>query len=175
MGMGLFWGAMLLILGVALIIKVVFNVDFPIGKVLIGVFFILIGIKFLLGRTIMPEGRVGPHETIFNERVYDRPEEGKEYTVVFGKGVYDFTDVDLSKGTFHAKVSTVFGGSVIKISRDMPVKIDADAVFAGAELPDGNTAVFGSTYYTSDSYNPDSAYLHIKADVVFGGVQIIQK
>lgn len=175
MGMGLFWGAFILLLGVALIIKVVFNVEFPIFKVLIGIFFILLGVKFLLGRTIHWDGKVGPHETIFNERVYDRPEEGKEYTVVFGKGVYDFTDVDLSEGTFHVKVSTVFGGSVIKIRRDMPVKIDADAVFAGAELPDGNTAVFGSTFYTSDSYNKDSAYLHIKADVVFGGVQILQK
>ncbi len=175
MGMGLFWGALLLLLGVALIIKVVFNVDFPIGKVLIGIFFILLGVKFLLGRTFHWEGKVGPNETIFNERIYENPERGKEYSVVFGKGVYDFTDVDLSKGIFRAKVSTVFGGSVIKIRRDMPVKIDADAVFAGAELPDGNTAVFGSTYYTSDSYNPDSAYLHIKADVVFGGVQIIQK
>ena len=175
MGMGLFWGAMLLLLGVALIIKVVFNVDFPIFKVLIGVFFILMGLKFLFGRVLTFEGNMGPHETIFNERTFDRPEKGKEYSVVFGKGVYDFTDVDLSEGTFHAKVSTVFGGSIIKIRRDMPVKIDADAVFSGAEMPDGNTASFGSTYYKSESYDPDSAYLHIKIDVVFGGVQVIQK
>lgn len=175
MGTGLIWGGFLLLLGIALIIKVVFNVDFPIFKILVGLFIIAIGLKVLLGRTVFPHGNVGPNDTMFNERVYENPEEGKEYNVVFGKGVYDFTDVDLSDGTFHVKVSTVFGGSVIKIRRDMPVKIDADAVFAGAELPDGNTAVFGSSYYQSDSYDPDSAYLHIKADVVFGGVQVIQK
>ncbi|MFC2129763.1 hypothetical protein ACFLQX_03165 [Bacteroidota bacterium] len=175
MGAGLLWGAFILLLGIALIIKVVFNVDFPIFKILVGLFIIAIGLKILLGRTMFPSGNVGPNETMFNEHVYENPEKGKEYSVMFGKGTYDFTDVDLSEGTFYVKVSTVFGGSVIKIRRDMPVKIDADAVFSGAELPDGNTAVFGSSYYTSESYDPDSAYLHIKADVVFGGVQVIQK
>lgn len=175
MGNGLIWGGFLLLLGIALIIKVVFNVDFPIFKVLVGLFIIAIGLKVLLGRTAFPHGNIGPNDTMFNERVYDDPENGKDYSVIFGKGVYDFTNVDLSNGTFRVKVSTVFGGTVIKVRRDMPVRIDADAVFAGAELPDGNTAVFGSSYYQSDSYNSDSAYLHIQADVVFGGVQVIQK
>jgi predicted membrane protein len=175
MGAGLFWGALLLLMGIALIIKVVFNVDFPLFKILIGVFFIMLGLKVLFGRVLIPEGRIGPHEIIFSERVYDEPENGKEYSVVFGKGVYDFTKVDLSNGDFNVKVSTVFGGSVIKIDDDMPVRIDADAVFAGAELPDGNTAVFGSSHYKTESYRPDSASLNIKVDVVFGGVQIVRR
>jgi hypothetical protein len=89
--------------------------------------------------------------------------------------VYDFTNVDLSEGNFEAKVNTVFGGSVIKIREDMPVRIDADAVFAGAELPGGNTAVFGSASYVSDSYRADSASLHVKIGVVFGGVQVVRR
>lgn len=175
MGAGLFWGAFLVIIGIALVIKVVFNLDFPVFKVLIGLFFIFLGLKLLFGRVLIPHGHVGPHETIFNERVYERPESDKEYSVVFGKGTYDFTDVDLSKGDFHAKISTVFGGTVILVNRDMPVRIDADAVFAGAELPGGNTAVFGSTSYMSDSYREGAAALRVKVDVVFGGVQVVRK
>jgi len=175
MGAGLFWGALLLLLGIALIIKVVFNVDFPVFKIVIGVFFILIGLKVIFGRVLIPEGKIGPNETIFSERVYESPESGKEYSVVFGKGVYDFTNVDLSKGDFNVEINTVFGGSVIKISDDIPVKIQADAVFAGAELPDGNTAVFGSTYYNSANYSSDSASLNIKMSVVFGGTQVIRR
>jgi predicted membrane protein len=83
--------------------------------------------------------------------------------------------VDLSEGNFEAKVNTIFGGSVIRISEDMPVRIDADAVFAGAELPRGNTAVFGTTSYTSDNYSSDSASLHIRIGVVFGGVQVVRR
>ena len=175
MGAGLFWGAFLLLLGVALIIKVVFNVDFPVFKVLVGIFLILLGIRLLFGKFIWPSHHFEPEDTIFSERTYDRPESGKEYTVLFGKGVYDFTDVDLGEGGFRAKISTIFGGSQIIISRDMPVRIKADAVFAGAELPDGNTAVFGSAVYESDSWSADKAVLDIKVDVVFGGVQVIRK
>jgi predicted membrane protein len=173
MGAGIFWGAFLLLLGIALIIKVVFQVDFPVFKVLVGIFLILLGIKVLFGRFIIPSHHFEPEETIFSERTYDDPESGKEYTVLFAKGVYDFTNVDLSKGSFHTKISTVFGGTQIIVPRDVPVKITADAVFAGAELPDGNTAVFGSSVYESESWTRDSASINIKVDVVFGGVQVI--
>jgi predicted membrane protein len=175
MGAGLFWGAFLLLLGIALIIKVVFQVDFPVFKVLVGIFLILLGIKVLFGRFVFPSHHFRPEETIFNERTYDDPESGKDYTVLFARGVYDFTNVDLSKGSFHTKISTVFGGTQIIIPRDAPVRIKADAVFAGAELPDGNTAVFGSSVYESESWSPDSASINIKMDVVFGGVQVIRR
>ena len=175
MGAGLFWGAFLLLLGIALVIKVVFNIDFPVFKVLVGIFLILLGVKILLGRSFISPNHFKPEETIFHERVYDHPESGKEYTVLFAKGVYDFTNVDLSNGNYHAKISTVFGGAQVIIPRDKPVRISADAVFAGAELPDGNTAVFGSSVYESTSFSSDTAAIIIKVDVVFGGVQVIER
>jgi predicted membrane protein len=163
------------LLGIALIIKVVFQLDFPVFKVLVGIFLILLGIKLLFGRFVIPSHHFRPEETIFTEKTYSDLEPGREYTVLFGKGVYDFTNVDLTKGSFHTKISTVFGGTQIIIPRNAPVKIQADAVFAGAELPDGNTAVFGSSVYESDSWSPDTAGINIKLDVVFGGVQVIRK
>ena len=175
MGAGLFWGAFLLLLGVALIVKVVFNVDFPVFKVVIGIFLVLLGLKILFGRTFFAERHFDAEDTIFSERIYDNPESGKEYTVLFGKGVYDFTNVDLEKGSFHVKVSTVFGGTQIIVPADKPVRVKADAVFAGAELPDGNNAVFGTSVYESESWSPDTASLDIKVDVVFGGVQVIRR
>ena len=175
MGAGIFWGAFLLLLGIAMIIKVVFQVEFPVFKVVVGIFLVMLGIKVLFGRFIIPSHHFEPEETIVSERTYDHPESGKEYTVLFAKGVYDFTSVDLSKGSFHTKISTVFGGTQVIIPRDLPVRITADAVFAGAELPDGNTAVFGSAVYQSDSWRSDSASINIKMDVVFGGVQVIRR
>jgi len=175
MGAGLFWGAFLLLLGIALVIKVVFNVDFPVFKVLVGIFLILLGIKVLFGRFLISPDHLDPEETVFTERVYDHPESGKEYTVIFAKGVYDFTNVDLSEGSFRAKISTVFGGSQIIIPGDKPVRVKADAVFAGAEMPDGNTAVFGSGVYESDTWSRDTVGIDIQVDVVFGGVQVIRR
>jgi len=144
-------------------------------KVLVGVFLVLLGLKVIFGKFLISPHHFKAEETIFNERVYDNPESGKEYSVLFAKGVYDFTNVDLEQGSFRVKVSTVFGGTQIIIPRDKPVRIQADAVFAGAELPGGNNAVFGTSIYESANWNPDSASIDIKVDVVFGGVQVIQR
>jgi predicted membrane protein len=175
MGAAIFWGSILILIGISLLIKVVFNVDFPIIKILVAFLFFFIGIRVLLGSFGVFNFHTGPNDIVFGEKVYSAPYEHSEYNVIFSKGVFDFRDVDLSQGTQNFKISTVFGGSQIKIREDMPVKINADAVFAGAELPDGNTAVFGNSSYTSKSYNPDSAYLYIKVDCVFGGVQVLRE
>jgi predicted membrane protein len=172
MGAGVFWGALLILIGLALIIRFVFNVDFPIVKVLFAMFFIYIGLRILFGSFGFFKFETGPDDVFFGEREFYEPKHNKEYNVVFGEGNFDFRDIDLSNGNVNVKIGTVFGAAKIKIDRDMPVKIVADAVFAGAELPDGNTAVFGSSSYQSESFNPDTNHLKIKLDVVFGGVKI---
>jgi len=174
MGAAIFWGSILILIGIALVIKVIFNVDFPVFKILVALFFIYLGLRILFGSFGIFRFETGPNDVLFTQRHYSCPYEYPEYNVVFGSGVFDFRDVDLSEGSQDIKIGTVFGGSKIRIDRDTPVKINADAVFAGAELPDGNTAVFGSSSYSSDSYDRDSAHLNIKVDVVFGGVQVIR-
>ncbi len=172
MGAGVFWGALLIVIGLALIIRFVFNVDFPVFKVIFALFFIYIGLRILFGSFGLFRIETGPDDVLFSEREFIHPGKDKEYNIVFGKGNFDFTDVDLSQGNVNVKIGTVFGASEIRIDRDMPVKITADAVFSGAELPDGNTAVFGSSSYQTESFNPDSNHLKIKLDVVFAGVHV---
>jgi len=172
MGAGVFWGALLILIGLALIIRFVFNVDFPVFKVLFAMFFIYIGLRILFGSFGFFKFESGPDDVLFSEREFYEPENNKEYNVVFGQGNFDFTNVDLSRGNVNVKIGTVFGGTKIKIDRDMPVKIIADAVFSGAELPDGSTAVFGTSSYQSETFHPDSNHLKIKLDVVFGGVEV---
>lgn len=172
MGAGVFWGALLILIGLALIIRFVFNVDFPIVRVLFAMFIIYLGLRILFGSFGFFRFETGPNDVFFGEREFYSTEPNNEYNVVFGQGTFHFTDVDLSQGNVNVKIGTVFGASDIRIDRDMPVQIVADAVFAGAELPDGNTAVFGSSTYQSESFNPDSNHLKIKLDVVFGGAKV---
>lgn len=172
MGAGVFWGALLILIGLALIIRFVFNIDFPVFKVLFAMLFIYIGLRILFGSFGFFRFETGPNDVFFAEREFYDPQDNKEYNVVFGQGNFDFTNVDLSQGTVNIKIGTVFGAAKVKINRDMPVKIIADAVFSGAELPDGSTAVFGTSSYQSETFNPDSNHLKIKLDVVFGGVEV---
>jgi len=172
MGSALFWGLLLIILGLSLIFRIVFNIDFPLLKIIIAFVFIFLGLRLLFGSFGMAHFRGGEHDVIFGERKYESFESGKEYNIVFGKGVYDFRDFTLDGAVRKVKVSTVFGGSEIRLPRDLPVRIRVDAAFAGANLPNGNTAVFGNTIYESPGFNPSAPYLDLKIDVVFGGVDV---
>lgn len=174
MSSSLFWGIVLIIIGLSLVIKIVFNIDFPIFKLLVAFFFIYIGLKIMLGSSFRPFHYTRTESNVvFGESNFTQAKGGKEYNVVFSKGNFDFRDIVLEpNGPTFVKISTVFGGSTILINRDMPVRINVNAAFSGAQMPNGNSAAFGSTVYSSDSLDVSKPYLDIKADVVFGGLDI---
>ena len=174
MGTALFWGLLLILIGFSLIFKIVFNVDFPLLKIIVAFFFIYIGLRILFGSAGFSNKKgIGNEENvIFGERKYSTTGKSKEYNVVFGSGVYDFRDVDLSRGEKRLRISVVFGGAEVKLSRETPVRIRVDAVFSGVNLPDGNSAVFGNSTYESPGFNSDIPHLELKLEAVFGGIDV---
>ncbi|MBI9054165.1 MAG: hypothetical protein JEY96_10145 [Bacteroidales bacterium] len=173
MGAGLFWGILLILIGLGVVIRVVFNVHFPIVKFVIAFFFIFIGIKLLIGNFNFFNGHSDGETTIFSEsKIYASDKDYKEYNVIFGGSVIDMRDVDLSKGSKEIKINTIFAGSLLKINKETPYKVKADAAFANADLPNGNTAAFGTAKYKSETYAKDTNYLYIKVDVVFGDFKV---
>ncbi|MGC8803613.1 MAG: hypothetical protein ACP5PS_07580 [Bacteroidales bacterium] len=173
MGTGAFWGILLIIIGLSIIIKIVFNIDFPIFKILIAFFFIYLGLRILIGNTFRPfHADKNEHTVIFGERVFLRPEPGMEYNVVFGKALFDWQHYrpdSTNNQHIDVKINTVFGSSEMLLPPDMPVRIDASAAFGEARMPNGNTATFGNTSYVADSAEANAnGQLNIRADVVFG-------
>lgn len=173
MGAGLFWGIILIVIGLSIIFRVLF--DISVFRVVIAVVFILIGIKMLIGRPVI---HTEEHENnvIFGEKDYKlHPVNGTEYNTVFGKTVYDFREVR-SLEELHTRVTfnTVFGNTDILLPEDIAVKIKTEAVFSAAKMPNGNTVAFGSTKYTSPNVADSTLLLDIEAHVVFGGLNIKQ-
>lgn len=172
MGSALFWGLLLIVLGLSLVFKIVFNVDFPLFRIFIAFILIFIGIKFLVGSFGNIHVNSNDNDVFFGEKKYRHFDDRKDYNVMFGKATYDFRDIDLDNEVKKVKISTVFGGTEIKLPENLPVKITVETAFGGANLPNGNTAVFGSTYYESPNLDTSKPYLSIKADVVFGGFDV---
>ncbi len=172
MGPALFWGLLLIILGLSLVFRIVFNIDFPLLKIILAFVFIFLGLRLLFGSFGMSRFKSDEHDVVFGEKKYRSFENNKEYNVVFGKGIYDFRDFKLDGNIKRVRLNTVFGGSEIRLPGDLPVRMRVEAAFAGANLPNGNSAVFGSTYYESPGMDPNSPYLDLKVDVVFGGVDV---
>jgi predicted membrane protein len=172
MGPSLFWGLLLVILGLSLILRIVFNIDFPLFKIFIAFLLIFFGLKMLFGTFRGPSIETSENDVVFGEKRFNNPENNRDYSVVFGKGVFDFRDFDLKGEKQKIKISTVFGASIVKINKNMPVKIKVESAFAGADLPNGNSAAFGSTTYISPDFDAGKPNLEIKLEVVFGGCEV---
>ncbi|HKL08512.1 MAG TPA: LiaF domain-containing protein [Bacteroidales bacterium] len=173
MGAGLFWGILLILIGLGIVIRVVFNIDFPLIKFIIAFFFIFIGIKILIGNYSFLHTEAGEDTTIFSEsKVQGQDESFKEYNVIFGSTIIDLRDIDLTKGSKEIKINTIFGSSIIKLDEKTAIKVKADAAFASAKLPNGTTAAFGTGYFENESFQKDTNHIYIKGDVVFGSLEI---
>jgi membrane protein implicated in regulation of membrane protease activity len=173
MAPGLFWGVLLVLIGLAAIFRVVFDVN--LFGVLFALFLIFVGISLLVGKPWMFHRQKGEHDILFGERaVHEQPRDNTEYNVVFGKSVYDFRDITFPDNKpLNIKVNTVFGNTIIRINKNIPVKIKSDAVFASSAMPDGNSVAFGSIQYATDTFAVNLNHLFIEADVVFGSIQVI--
>lgn len=170
MGTGLFWGIILIIIGLSIIFKLFF--DISIMRIVIAVAFILIGVRLLIGKPFMREKYMDENNVIFGERTLTGlPENGKEYNTIFGKTVYDLRNVDPLKEPYtKITINTIFGSTDVLLSDSIPVIIKADAVFSEARMPNNNTVAFGSSHYRSPNTTDSSAVLEIDGHVVFGSL-----
>lgn len=176
MDAGFFWGLFLVIAGLTLITRYVLNIEFPLFKILIGLFFILLGLKIVFGKSFIKFSNFKDNEVIFSEQsikiaAFDKD----EYNVIFGKSEMDLTEITVEQLPARLKVSTVFASTVIYIPNDLPMEIYTDAVFSNAKLPGGNSSVFGRTSYKSPGIEPGAPSLELKLDVVFGSVTVMKK
>ncbi|MBN2212927.1 MAG: hypothetical protein JW723_01670 [Bacteroidales bacterium] len=169
---GIFWGLILVIIGVSIILRIVFNIN--LFRVLIAVLLIITGVMLLFGSKGIFRFRSAGNQNIFGDRiVHESPRDNTEYNVIFGKTVYDFRDFQfIEDKTVRARIHTIFGSSYIRINDNIPVKIKIDAAFSGATTPDGNTIVFGTSYYNTPSFRESEKHLYIEAEVVFGHLQL---
>lgn len=172
MAPGLFWGVLLVLIGLAAIFRVLFDVN--LFGVLFAFFLIFVGVSMLVGKPWMFRIHKEENVNMFEERsITDQPKDNAEYNVIFGRSVYDFRNIAFPDNEpIRIKVNTVFGNSVIRISKNTPVKIKSDAVFAGATMPDGNTVAFGSIQFSTDTFGVALNQLIIDAPVVFGALQV---
>lgn len=170
MSSSIFWGIILILIGLSLILKVVFNVDFPFFKFLFALFLIYLGIRIFIGRDFRLFSDANDEYTvIFSQRTITRVENGKEYNVIFGNGRFDLRNLQQNENEeIKIKINTIFAGSEVFISDSIPVEINAHTVFAGSKMPDGNSSAFGETNYKNAAFS-NVPLVRIESNTVFGG------
>lgn len=189
----MFWGICFLVVGVLLLVNYVLGVNLPIGRTLVAIAFIYIGVNMLFGDFGFHIRRQATeHAAVFSSSHFhfEWPDQdkdngkddsvvsgkiNKEYKTVFGEGVLDLSDVDLSKGAVNIKIKTAFGQTKVIIKKGTPLRIHTNTVFGSSELPEKNLSALGKFNYSSDGLSKDAPALNIDSDVAFGSFQIIEK
>jgi predicted membrane protein len=174
MSVGLFWGIVLILVGLSLIVKIVFNIDFSIMRILFAFLFIYLGIRIFIGKdfSLFNNHQEG-NNVIFSERSFKDVDDGKEYNVIFGGGKYDLSEMTIPDSqVVRIKLNTIFGGSQVIVNPAIPIRIDSNTAFGGTKMPNGNTSAFGSLDYENDSAKVSKPRLIIETNTVFGGLQV---
>lgn len=165
---GLFWGVLLILLGLSVILKAVFHIDLPLFRILFAVLLIYLGVRVLVG-----ERGCGPggHSVLFGRQDL-RPEEGHDrYGVIFGQGTLDLSDLPVAGTARRIEMSTVFGQGRLVLPRGVPVRIEASAAFANVRLPNGNSVAFGTMHH-AENWTDGGPGLDLRVHAVFGEVTV---
>jgi hypothetical protein len=173
MGGSLFWGILLIIIGLCLVVKIIFHIDISIVKVVVAFCFIYLGIKILLGNWGTLLFHSGPNDIVFGKAkfIHQQTVPG-EQNILFGSGSIDFRKISTNTLTAKTEINVVFGGCEILLRQDIPVKIEMDAAFAKVSLPNNNTSVLGSVFYKSPNFDETRPHLIIRIHTVFAGTTI---
>lgn len=170
----LFWGVLVIAIGLAMIIKTAFKITFSIAKVIIALVFIYFGVSIVLGIFgVKPNMDTGSNNVIFNSANIMAVNDKNEYSIIFGSGDINLTTVtDLTR---KIKVSSVFGSARVILNPAVPVRIKASSAFGRIQTPDGLTATFGEHTYTAGDQNSAGGVLQIDASSAFGNMEIINQ
>ena len=168
---GIFWGFVVILFGVGILLKSVFHVNIPFFKILIGIIIIFFGISFIVDAMSQRKS-----EAIFRNYNFNFGTIEKEYNIVFSKGVFDFTNFNFSNynGEF-IKINYAFSKSEIYLSHNFEYEIRADSVFGVVSLPNGESVSFGNIARLENAENSGLKRINLHVSSVFGETKILYK
>lgn len=177
----MFWGVVIIAVGLCVLLGAIFGINIPIFKILLGLFLVYMGIKVIFGAfsldfSVRAEKRSSDHEAVFAKSQFNYPnsKSAKEYITVFGASSLDLTNMANVDGV-ELETVTVFGESEILVKKGTPLRIESNTVFAKSELPGKNISAFGQFYYSTPGLKDSDPALKLKATSVFGSTKIIEQ
>jgi predicted membrane protein len=168
---GVFWGVVLIALGVWFLVRHYVPVHIPVIRILVAVLFVYVGVRVLAH---------GPGYQDRNTVVFSQsnlawsPERGRDYNVIFSSGTVDLSGVTLGAESVRMEVNVIFGSAELRIDPALPVRVSMSSAFGSVEAPNERTVAFGDSVYTSPSYKSGAPALEIHATAVFGRLTVRQ-
>ncbi len=164
-----FWGGILVLLGISVILKAVFQIDIPIFRVVIACILIYWGIKILFG-----VGGVRYHRDPKFDEIKSNAR-ATEYNVVFGSKEIDLRNIELTDTDLRKEINVVFGSSDIIIDPKTTTVAKVSTVFGECVYPHGKSGFLGDYVYQTEKGENEQHKLFLEISVVFGTARILEK
>ena len=166
-----FWGAIIILFGLSIILREVFHIHIPFVKIIFGFILIYWGVKMIAGGF----GRTWNHNSaVFSEsKMYDDGTQ-KEYNIIFGSGTIDLFKIE-NTGNRKIEINVVFGNGILILNDSIPTKVEMSSVFGSAEAPDKSVNALGKTNYMTSTYKEGEPFVFIDAKVVLGKLEVQSK
>lgn len=165
---GIFWGSLLVLWGVSMILSALFHINIPFFRIAFALIVIWFGIRLLVGGKCCKSG----HSAVFTGAEFKADANKREYNAVFGNAVVDFSGIKLEGDVTKAGVNAVFGSAQVKVGSKVPVRIRANSVFGNVRLPDGNAVAFGDRKWENRAPKAGEKVLEVEVNAVFGQVEV---
>ena len=168
---GIFWGFIVILFGVGILLKSVFHVNIPFFKIFIGIIVILFGVSIIFNAINSRR-----NNTVFGEYNFNSGTIEKEYNIVFSKAAMDISNFDFSNynGEF-IKINSVFSSSEIYLSRDFQYEIRAESSFGTVRMPNGENVSFGNIARLENAENSELKRINLHVVSIFGETKILYK
>lgn len=166
-----FWGIVIILFGLSLIIKEVFHINIPIFKIVFGLLLIYWGFRVLLSG-IYKNGFSKDQDVVFGNKKFEYVETINSYDIVFGSGVIDLFKISENELSRTIKVDVVFGNGTILLNENIPTLVKMETAFGSVQAPGNSVNGFGEKVFTNATYSPEKPHLLVKASSVFGRIDI---
>ena len=167
---GIFWGFVIILFGIGILLKSVFHINIPFFKIFVGIIVILFGISIIFNA-------INSRKTaVFGEYNFKSGSIEKEYNIAFSKASMDVANFDFSNynGEF-IKINSVFSSAEIYLSRNFEYEIRAESAFGVVRLPNGEGVSFGNISRLENAENSELKRINLHVTSVFGEAKLLYK
>ncbi len=168
-----FWGVIVLLIGLSIILGAFFKINFPFFRVVISLILIYFGFQMLIG-AFTNRGSWGSNDSVavFSgaQHAPNNEDLRREYSAIFGSQIINLSQLRLNED-HNVEVNAIFGSAKIMVSKQQPFRIKGSAAFGSVKMPNGGETVFGDQNM-SNTEGDAPGTLWIDANAVFGGVEI---
>jgi len=167
---GIFWGAVLVAVGVWLVVRRSFPVRIPVIRIIVAALFVWVGVRALVGNPVVSDRNTA----VFSQSAMAwSANRAREYNLVFSSGSVDLSRATVGDRSVHAEVNVIFGNGSLHINASAPVRVTMSSAFGTVVSPEGRSVAFGDLTYATPSWREGAPALDIHATAVFGRLSIV--